>query len=313
MFNWKKPLLSLYYYGTYPMRMRRFWDEASHGHAPAIVLYYHRIAEDRATPWTTSYAMFLRQMRWLRKRFDFVSLAEVQQRVAQESNARPCVSITFDDGYSDNCRDAIPWLIKERIPCTYFVTLRNILKEEPFSHDLVWGRPLAVNSLEQIKAMAAAGIEIGAHGFTHSDLGVISDPRLLSYEVKTAKEEMEAAIGREVHYFAFPFGHPANLNAAVFEIARQVGFSGVCSAYGGYNFSGDDPFHVQRICAGNDMIHLKNWATLDPRKLRTARFDYQNMLACNSPTPTTAPSQTASASSSKKQQTPITKTLVPNH
>ena len=301
MFNWKKTLLTFYYYGTYPVRIRRFWNEASKGHAPAVVLYYHRIADDRATPWTTSNATFLRQMRWLRKHFDFVSLSEVQERIVGDFSSRPCVSITFDDGYSDNCREAIPWLVKERIPCTYFATLRNIMKEEPFSHDLVWGRRLAVNSLEQIRAMAAAGIEIGAHGYTHSDLGVISDPRLLQYEVKTAKEELQAAIGREVRYFAFPFGHPNNLNAAVFEVARQAGFAGVCSAYGGYNFPGDDPFHVQRISAGNDMIHLKNWATLDPRKLRTVRFEYKKPLASDS-----------SVSDNTKSPAAKTKTLTPS-
>jgi len=311
MSGWKKLLLMLYYYGTYPVRMRRFRNEALQGRAPAIVLYYHRIAEDHATPWTTPYATFLRQMRWLRKRFDFVSLAEVQQRVAQAANARPCVSITFDDGYSDNCRDAIPWLVKERIPCTYFVTLRNMLKEEPFSHDLVWGHPLPVNTLEQITAMAAAGVEIGAHGFTHADLGVINDPRLLSYEVKTAKDELQAAIGREVRYFAFPFGHPANLNATVFEIARQAGFAGVCSAYGGYNFAGDDPFHVQRISAGNDMIHLQNWATLDPRKSHIARFDYQKMLSRSCSAADAAKPQTPGAAGKAKSQSLKPKTLVP--
>jgi peptidoglycan/xylan/chitin deacetylase (PgdA/CDA1 family) len=275
MWNWKKALLNFYYYGTYPVRMRHFWEEATKDHAPAIVLYYHRIADDRATPWTTSNAMFFRQMRWLRKRFEFVSLSEVQKRVARGTNSRPCVSITFDDGYSDNCQKAVPWLIKERIPCTYFVTLRNLLKEEPFSHDLVWGRPLAVNTLEQVRAMAAAGIEIGAHGYTHADLGAIADARLLDYEVSEAKKELQAAVGQEIRYFAFPFGHPDNLNVAVFEIAKQVGYVGVCTAYGGYNFPGDDPFHIQRISAGNDMIHLKNWSTLDPRKLRTMRFEYK--------------------------------------
>jgi hypothetical protein len=49
----------------------------------------------------------------------------------------------------------------------------------------------------------------------------------------------------------------------------------VCSAYGGFNFPGDDPFHLQRIAADSVMVRLKNWVTMDPRKLRTRRFEYQ--------------------------------------
>ena len=62
----------------------------------------------------------------------------------------------------------------------------------------------------------------------------------------------------------------------VFQLAREAGFAGVCSAYGGYNVPGDDPFHLQRIHADPDIIRLKNWLTVDPRKLaRVARFQYQ--------------------------------------
>ena len=97
-----------------------------------------------------------------------------------------------------------PWLVKQRIPCTYFVTVQNVLTGEPFSHDLVMGHRFAPNTLEQLRAMAAAGIEIGAHAYTHADLGAITDPRLLRYEVVTAKEELEAVLGRPIRYFAFP-------------------------------------------------------------------------------------------------------------
>ena len=49
------------------------------------------------------------------------------------------------------------------------------------------------------------------------------------------------------------------------------GYAGVCSAYGGFNFPGDDPFHLQRIHADDDLIRLKNWVTVDPRKLQETR------------------------------------------
>jgi peptidoglycan/xylan/chitin deacetylase (PgdA/CDA1 family) len=271
---WKRLLLNLYYHATLPVRARNCARYAAADHLPAIVLCWHRIADDRANPWTISHAMFARQIRWLSRHFEFVSLAEAQRRIRDNCNSCPCVSVTFDDGYADNCQQAIPLLIEERIPCTYFVTTQNVIGGEPFAHDLAACHRLAPNTPEQLRAMAAAGIEIGAHGYTHADLGTVADRDFLVREIVAAKQELQAIVARPVRYLAFPYGLHANLNPAAFALAEETGYAGVCSAYGGYNFPGDDPFHLQRIVVDDVMIRLKNWVTLDPRKLRAPRFQY---------------------------------------
>ncbi len=250
---------------------------ALNGRLPVVILYWHRIADDRANSWTTSSSVFTRQIRWLQKHFQFVSLEEAQRRIRQGDNCRPCVSVTFDDGYADNCRLAIPLLVAERIPCAYFVTVHNLLDGKPFSHDLKLGHCFAPNTPDQLRAMAAQGIEIGAHTFTHADLGTIDDVGTLHREIVTAKHELEKAIDRQVRYFAFPFGLHANLSSAAFALAREAGYAGACSAYGGFNFPGDDVFHLQRISADGSMIRMKNWVTLDTRKLKTPRFEYRDV------------------------------------
>jgi peptidoglycan/xylan/chitin deacetylase (PgdA/CDA1 family) len=184
------------------------------------------------------------------------------------------VSITFDDGYADNCQQAIPLLLKEKIPCTYFVSNRQIFDGVPFPHDKAAGLRVPSNSIEELRQMAADGIEIGAHTRTHCDLAKIQDSNLLYDEVVTAGEELQAALRRPVRYFAFPFGQYANLNRTVFHMAYEHGYDGICSAYGGYNFPGDDAFHLQRIPADYSLLRLKNWTTLDPRK-KVRRFEYE--------------------------------------
>ena len=133
------------------------------GKAPVMVLFYHRIADDQGSPWTLSNRGFAEQIRWLKDHFEMVSLAEAQRRIANRHNVRPMVSITFDDGYAANCDEALPLLIAEKIPCTYFVTSRCVLEQQPFPHDVVKSCAAWPNTLEQIRAMAVAGIEIGAH------------------------------------------------------------------------------------------------------------------------------------------------------
>jgi peptidoglycan/xylan/chitin deacetylase (PgdA/CDA1 family) len=103
------------------------------------------------------------------------------------------VSITFDDGYFENCRVALPLLLRNKIPFTYFVTSDPVLRSGYFEHDLRIGLKLPPNTVEQLRELAAAGVEIGAHTRTHPDLGAIDDPQRLHDEVVVARDELQAA------------------------------------------------------------------------------------------------------------------------
>lgn len=272
---WKQLALSAHYYGTYPYRSWRNRRAARDGRAPIMILTFHRIDDDQANDWTTSYAEFVRQIDWLARRFELISLEEAQRRIRGRANHRACVAITFDDGYYVNYERALPYLIIRRIPVTYFVCADAILKGAHFDHDLVMGNRFAPNTIEQLRTLAAAGIQIGAHTRTHANLGSVSDLEKLQDEVVTAGEDLQTALDAPIRYFAFPFGQHRHLSARAFRMADSAGYDGVCSAYGGYNYPGDDAFHLQRICTDGPLIRMKNWVTVDPLKqLQLRRFFY---------------------------------------
>ena len=183
-------------------------------------------------------------------------------------NRELAASITFDDGYAENCEQAIPLLLERQIPCTYFVSLDFILHRRAFPHDERAGQRLEPNSLIQLKEMSRAGIEIGAHTRNHLDLGQVTDPDRLFDEVVIATAELAERIEQPIRYFAFPFGQPENLNHLAVRMAREAGIQGVCSAYGADNVPGDDPFHIRRIHGDPEFARLRNWLTICPRKLR---------------------------------------------
>jgi len=276
-------LLALYYYGSYPYRWWRNRRASLARRLPLTVLLYHRVADDCANEWTVSNCAFVRQIRWLARSLDLVSLEEVQRRIRDNDNSRLCASITFDDGYAENCHAAIPLLVQKRVPCTYFVSVRNILEGLPFEHDLVQGNRFMPNTPEQLCAMARAGVEIGVHGYTHADLGKADDARTLHQEIVYARQRLEDLLGRPVRYFAFPFGGYANLSVRAFQVAFEAGYEGVCSAYGGYNFPGGDAFHLQRFNVDESLLRLKSRSTIDPRKLNTYSFPYQITHPCPEP------------------------------
>ena len=203
-----------------------------------------------------------------------VSLQEGQRRI-REGNVRPAVSITFDDGYADNCDEALPLLVDLNIPVTYFVSAHNLFSSEPFPHDVAAGENLEPNTIEQLQELVRQGIEIGCHTRTHTDLGKVTDRSVLIDEMITAREELQQALDCPLRYFAFPYGQPQNMSAEAFQLACDAQYDCVCSAYGGYNMPGQDAFHIERIHGDNVMMRLKNWLTIDPRKLNNAK-SYQD-------------------------------------
>ncbi len=274
MTSWRECLLTGYYWATLPGRRRAAIERAARQAEPVCILFYHRVADEHPNAWTISTRAFGKQIEWLRGRFDLVSLTEAQERVASGRNRTPTVCITFDDGYADNMRFALPLLLRQQIPFTYFVSTDYVLGGSPFPHDVAAGRPWAPNTLAQLRELAAAGVDIGGHTRGHVDLGGMLTADKLFDEIAGCKRELEQVIDTDVRFFAFPYGLHGNLSSAAFRVALTAGYEGVCSAYGGYNFPGDDAFHLRRIHADPEMIRLKNWLTIDPRKLRRHRdFD----------------------------------------
>jgi peptidoglycan/xylan/chitin deacetylase (PgdA/CDA1 family) len=274
MYSLDSSLIDTYRIATFPTRTAMRWWMQAAGTLPIGVLYYHRVSDHTMNDWTISLRDFRRQIRWLADHFEIISLEELQLRIRSGSNRRPAIALTFDDGYADNCEWAVPHLIERKIPFTYFVTLENVLKNRPFDHDVRLSQPLSPNTIEQLRTMADAGVEIGGHTRTHCDLGLVTREAEIVDEVFDSIDELQALINKPVRYFAFPYGMLPNLNKTVFRIARDRGLLGVCSAYGGFNFPGGDAFHIKRVHGDTNLSRLKNWMTYDHRVLHSPDFDY---------------------------------------
>ncbi len=252
-----------------PLRRAKLRQLAAHAAAPLPVLFYHRVADSHQNDWTLSCQQFLRHIDYCHQEYELIGLAEVQRRVRENDSCAPAASITFDDGYRDNCDFALPLLIERAIPCTYFVTTSNIRNQSPFPHDKQCGTRLSVNTVAQIRDMSAAGIEIGCHTRHHVDFSRVHDPAIVHNEIVDAKDELEQMIGKSVRHFAFPFGLTRQLTQVAIEAVHEAGFDGFCSAYGGYNLVGRDAFHIRRCHGDPELARLKNWLSFDERKIRS--------------------------------------------
>jgi peptidoglycan/xylan/chitin deacetylase (PgdA/CDA1 family) len=236
--------------------------------APLSIAFYHRVADSYPNNWTISRRQFRRHVEYCLRKLEIVSLTELQRRIVLRDSPRPSISFTFDDGYRDNCEYAIPLMLEHEIPCVYFVALDHIVQQRPFAHDIKAGRPLPVNSLQDLRDMAQCGIEIGLHTRTHVDFARVHSSDVVRAEIIEAKEELEQAVGQQVRYFAFPYGLPEQLTQAAIEVVHEAGMSAFCSAYGGYNLPGGDAFHLRRFHGESDFSRFHNWVSFDHGKVQ---------------------------------------------
>ena len=251
-----------------PSRRWRMRGRMRAGTAPLNVPFYHRVADSHPNDWTIRCDQFRRHVEYCAQHFQRVSLLELQRRVACGRNETPTITFTFDDGYAENIDNAIPVLLEYDMPTTYFVTVGNVVNQIPFPHDMEAGRPLPVNSVEHLRQMSDAGIDIGLHTLTHPDFSKFTEREAVRREIIDAKCQLEDIVGRVVRTFAVPYGLPQQLTRLVFEVSREAGLSGVCSAFGAYNVPRRDAFHIRRFHGDSEFSRLVNWLSFDARKLR---------------------------------------------
>jgi peptidoglycan/xylan/chitin deacetylase (PgdA/CDA1 family) len=90
----------------------------------ALILLYHRIAEEGTDPWqlTVTPQHFDEHLQVLGKFARPISLRNLTAAIRNGSLPRRSLIVTFDDGYADNLLNAKPLLEKHSVPSTVFVS-----------------------------------------------------------------------------------------------------------------------------------------------------------------------------------------------
>ncbi|MGE5611970.1 MAG: polysaccharide deacetylase family protein [Bacillota bacterium] len=242
------------------------------GRSRIVVLTYHRIGgRDLLSKPTEE---FRRDLQWLKQHYECMTLAELHDRLrSNQPIRRPIAVVTFDDGYRDNFTAAVPVLLDEGVPATFFIATGFIGTHREFPHDLRAGaaQPYPKLTWGDLHAMERAGFEVGSHTVNHADLGQ-ADDATAQCELAESLLALSRRLGIRPRAFAFPWGKPANMSEFAIEKARQLGYYAAVSAYGGSNRRCTDPFRLRRIDAGNGQLDFLAFrarvAGFDPGPLR---------------------------------------------
>jgi len=122
--------------------------------------------------------------------------------------ARP-VMLTFDDGYRDNYTDALPILERFNDHAEFNIISAYV------------GTTLGVNSYmtwPQLRALVAAGMDIGSHTVDHQDLGILPVDKV-RFELRDSRNVLQLKLHVPVQWIAYPSGEPFKTGSAA---ARQL-------------------------------------------------------------------------------------------
>lgn len=212
----------------------------------ALILMYHQVDTPRSAQehrFCTPPGEFTRQMDHLVEAYTPIAMDELLAGIRGE---RPlperAVHVTFDDGFTGVLEHAAPILATRSIPATLFAVSGRIGR----SNDWMTGRGFPERPLvtaAQLRELEAMGFVIGSHTQSHARLTEI-DSRHITAEVADSKRALQDTLGKDVPYFAYPYGLQ---NDAVRDAVVAAGYRAACSTMSGFNRRGQDAYLMRRI------------------------------------------------------------------
>lgn len=210
------------------------------------ILVYHQVDQPppRGTPLrglVVAPASFARQMRALKMLgYRGLSMRDLEPYLNGEKNGK-VVGITFDDGYQNNLRNALPVLSKFGFSATCYCLSDMIGGTNSWDHGVVATKPLM--TADEWRIWIKAGMEQGSHTRNHARLTELS-PTDAQQQIVESKRELEQRFGCEVRHFCYPYGSFAPEHCVM---AKEAGYVTATTMNRGRNQAGDDLYRLRRI------------------------------------------------------------------
>lgn len=205
-----------------------------------VVLAYHSVPTEQR-------ALFVQQMDTLLK---FAKIVHADIKALPEEGGH-YVAITFDDGYDDIVKNAMPELRQRGMPSTVFIITELLGRKRNWEHR--GGEDtsdVSLMSLEQLRLLSSDLVRIGSHTMSHAFLPKL-EPTKLQEELTGSRVKLEKLLNKEVKIFALPYGA---YNETVLNSCREAGYERVFTGLPVFAFTKPGEF-----LTGRAVIGLTDW------------------------------------------------------
>jgi peptidoglycan/xylan/chitin deacetylase (PgdA/CDA1 family) len=207
----------------------------------ATVLTYHDVTDDSAfaTEQVSPAVLRAQLAAATAMGVQFVGLRELVERFLRSDRVDGLGAIAFDDALVGVHRYAVGVLADLGLPATVFVVSDRLGVHAPDWYT----RSARVMSVEELREVADAGLDIQSHTCTHADLPALHGPAL-DRELSGSRAALSDLLGRDVPYLAYPFGH---YDRHVCTAARRAGYRAAFTFRTGRITRGLDPYRLPRL------------------------------------------------------------------
>jgi peptidoglycan/xylan/chitin deacetylase (PgdA/CDA1 family) len=227
------------------------WEIQGPGLIVCPILLYHHVASAppgdsaQAAIYYVPPADFELQMQALQAwGYHTISISLLAEAI-QHSAALPAhpIVITFDDDNLDVYINAFPIMQKYGFTGVMYVVVDRM-------------QTAGYINADQLKALAAAGWELGDHSLTHLDLRQEHDR--LGIELAQSRLILQQAVGVPVNTFAYPFGAEDSI---VISQVRADGYTAAVGLGGGWQQGSGNLYYLSRrpVLAGDDLVKLASY------------------------------------------------------
>src|SRR5208282_6179759 len=140
---------------------------------------------------------------------------------------RPVI-MSFNNHWESQYTYALPLLKRYGFTATFYIWVSVV----GMKHHMSW---------DEIRALRAAGMQIGCHSMTHPYLTRVEKDETLRREIYEAKQIIEDRVGVSVTTFAYPFGQ---YNKRVVAMVKAAGFTSARSTWPGVVHSQEGLFSL---------------------------------------------------------------------
>lgn len=213
------------------------------------VLMYHRVGEAN-NDWEGKYCVspqrFADHMRTLARAGwravsieDFFAWLDGRAELPEQS-----FLLTFDDGFLGVHEHAAPVLTALGWPATVFLVSQLIGQRDDWceAHNPS-GITYPLMDASHIRELRGQGFSFHSHTRNHADLPTLDD-RQLHDQLAGSRTDLQALLGEEAAYLAYPYGHHDD---RVLQAAQVAGYQAAFSVQPGFNRRDIDRFRLRRL------------------------------------------------------------------
>lgn len=200
----------------------------------AIVLMYHRFGEAKYPTTNTRLDQLDAHIAYLKDNgFQVRPLPDIVAALKSGAPLPPkTLAITIDDAYKSVITQALPRFKQAGFSFTVFAATEAIDKK--YSDIMSW---------DDVRALAASGVTIGAHGHTHPHMPALS-AKDVRQDLATMMARFKAELGTAPTLFAYPFGEAGREDI---DMVRAAGFVAAFGQNSGPVYAEVDLFLLPRF------------------------------------------------------------------